>query len=53
VNKKRDMAVINAEVAAIFEMIADILEFENANVFRIRAVAIDARQCAVSHPHLI
>lgn len=42
-NKKRNMTVNNAEIAAIFEKIADILEFENANVFRIRAYRNAAR----------
>ena len=31
------MPVHNADIAAIFEQIADILEFEEANPFRIRA----------------
>lgn len=42
-NKKRNIAVSNAEIAAIFEKIADILEFENANAFRIRAYRNAAR----------
>ena len=31
------MTVHNADIAAIFEEIADLLEIENANPFRIRA----------------
>ena len=37
------MPVHNADIAAIFEQIADILEFEEANPFRIRAYRNAAR----------
>ncbi len=38
------MPVHNADVAAIFEEIADLLEIENANPFRVRAYRNAARQ---------
>lgn len=38
------MPVANAEVAAVFDEIADLLELQNANVFRIRAYRRAARQ---------
>ena len=40
------MPVHNADIAAIFEEIADLLEIENANVFRIRAYRNAARTMA-------
>jgi DNA polymerase (family 10) len=40
------MPVHNADIAAIFEEIADLLEIENANVFRIRAYRNAARTVA-------
>jgi DNA polymerase (family 10) len=38
------MAVHNADIAALFEEIADLLEIENANPFRVRAYRNAARQ---------
>ncbi|MCL4316261.1 MAG: DNA polymerase/3'-5' exonuclease PolX [Gammaproteobacteria bacterium] len=40
---KRAPAVHNADVAAVFEEIADLLEIENANPFRVRAYRTAAR----------
>jgi len=37
------MPIHNADIAAIFEEIADLLEIENANVFRVRAYRNAAR----------
>src|SRR5574338_246136 len=37
------MAVHNADVAAVFEEIADLLEIEGANPFRVRAYRFAAR----------
>jgi DNA polymerase (family 10) len=38
------MPIANVEVAAVFDEIADLLELQNANVFRIRAYRRAARQ---------
>ena len=38
------MPVHNAEVAALFQQIADLLEIENANPFRVRAYRNAARE---------
>jgi len=38
------MPVHNADIAAVFEEIADLLEIENANPFRVRAYRNAARQ---------
>ena len=37
------MPVHNADIAAVFEEIADLLEIENANPFRVRAYRNAAR----------
>jgi len=38
------MPIHNADIAAIFEQIADLLEIEGANSFRVRAYRSAARQ---------
>ena len=35
--------MINSEVAAVFEQVADLLEFQGANPFRVRAYRNGAR----------
>ena len=37
------LSMTNAEIAAVFEQIADLLEFQGANPFRIRAYRTGAR----------
>lgn len=42
-SRRRRRAVENIDIARIFEQIADLLEIEGANVFRIRAYRTTAR----------
>ena len=44
------MPVYNADIAAVFDEIADLLEIESANPFRVRAYRNAARDIAGSQP---
>lgn len=44
------MPVHNAEIAALFDRLADLLEIEDANPFRVRAYRNAARTIANARP---